>query len=102
MKKITKYISFSKYPPCTKDITFWINKQFNPNYFFDLVRDEAGDIVESVKLIDEFVHPKSKQESKCFRIIYRSMERNLINSEIDDIQMRLRTRVEKELGVELR
>ena len=30
----------------------------------------AGDLVEEVKCIDEFTHPKTGRISKCFRIMY--------------------------------
>jgi phenylalanyl-tRNA synthetase alpha chain len=38
----------------------------------------------------------------CFRINYRSMERNLTNAEIDVLQFRLREEVTEKLKVELR
>jgi phenylalanyl-tRNA synthetase alpha chain len=35
----------------------------------------AGDLVESVKLRDEFTHPKTGRVSKCYRIVYRAVDR---------------------------
>jgi hypothetical protein len=35
----------------------------------------AGDLVEEVKLIDDFTNPKTGRTSNCFRIAYRSNER---------------------------
>jgi phenylalanyl-tRNA synthetase alpha chain len=62
----------------------------------------GGDLVEEVKLIDEFVNPKKGRTSNCFRITYRSMERSLTDEEINAIQNQVRERVAEELGVELR
>ena len=62
----------------------------------------GGDLVEEVKLIDEFENPKKGRTSNCFRIIYRSMERSLTDEEINSIQEEVRKRVSAELGVELR
>jgi phenylalanyl-tRNA synthetase alpha chain len=75
--RITHFEPFSRYPSCTKDISFWLPEQgsFHPNDLFELVRDIAGDLVEDVKLVDSFVHPKTKRESHCYRITYCSMER---------------------------
>eukprot|EP01138_Halocafeteria_seosinensis_P012107 gb/GECG01012375.1/.p1 GENE.gb/GECG01012375.1/~~gb/GECG01012375.1/.p1 ORF type:complete len:453 (+),score=55.83 gb/GECG01012375.1/:1-1359(+) len=101
--EIVKFQPYSKYPPCYKDITFWLPESgFHENDFFELVRSLAGDLVESVKLIDDFWHPKKKRQSHCYRIIYRSMDRNLTNEEVDEIQMRLREEVEQQIQVELR
>lgn len=100
--KITKFKPYSKYPACYKDIAFWITDEFKDNDFFELVRSLAGDLVENVKIVDEFVHPKTKRKSKCFRILYRSMDRSLTNAEVDEIQFKLRDIVPNKLNVELR
>lgn len=48
--KITKFAPFSKYPPCYKDVSFWVDKEkgFNNNDFFEIVRGIGGDLVEQV------------------------------------------------------
>ncbi|CAG8637550.1 4605_t:CDS:2, partial [Acaulospora colombiana] len=77
--EITKFQAFSKYPSCTKDISFWINDEreqgFHDNDFCEVVRDVAGDLAELVELIDDFTHPKTKKRSLCYRINYRSMDK---------------------------
>ena len=110
--KIISFQPYSKYPPCQKDISFWIpptndnnnhcTTKFHPNDLFEVVRDVAGDLVEKVELIDEFVHPKTQQTSNCFRIYYRSMDRSLTNEEIDKLQEQVRMTVSQKLALELR
>jgi hypothetical protein len=62
----------------------------------------GGDLVEEVKLIDEFENKKKGKTSNCFRITYRSMERSLTDEEINAIQEKVREEVQTSLGVELR
>eukprot|EP00554_Chaetoceros_debilis_P002042 CAMPEP_0194082346 /NCGR_PEP_ID=MMETSP0149-20130528/7885_1 /TAXON_ID=122233 /ORGANISM="Chaetoceros debilis, Strain MM31A-1" /LENGTH=463 /DNA_ID=CAMNT_0038764483 /DNA_START=140 /DNA_END=1531 /DNA_ORIENTATION=+ len=116
--EIVTFQPYSKYPPCFKDISFWTDNgddngesdsdvdksmsAFHPNDFNEIVRDIAGDLVERVELIDEFVHPKTNRVSNCFRISYRSMDRSLTNEEIDALQERVRDVSVSKLGVELR
>ncbi|KAI1310546.1 hypothetical protein EDD11_003688 [Mortierella claussenii] len=100
--KIQKFKAFSKYPPCIKDISFWSDSQFHENNFCEIVRDVAGDIVEDVQLIDDFTHPKTKRRSFCYRINYRSMDRNVTNMEINELQEKLREQVVERMKVELR
>ena len=100
--KIVKFQPYSRYPPCFKDISFWIPEDFHENDLNEVVRSVAGDVVERVELIDDFVHPKSGKRSQCFRIAYRSMDRSLTNSEIDELQLQVRDICVNQLRVELR
>ncbi|OQR81879.1 hypothetical protein THRCLA_11322 [Thraustotheca clavata] len=99
---ITKFKPYSKYPPCYKDVSFWLSKDFHENNLYEIVRDIAGDMVEKVEIVDAFVHPKTNRESKCFRITYRHHDRNLTNEEVDAIQLVVRESLVANLGIELR
>ena len=68
----------------------------------EIVRDVGGDLVEDVKLIDEFAHPVSGRKSLCYRINYRSLERTLKNKEADDMHSGIKEMLVNKLGVELR
>jgi len=106
--KIVEFQSYSKFPPVFKDIAFWTNDErttnqddFVENDFFDVVRSTAGDLVEKIEMIDSFTHPKTGRSSRCYRISYRSMDRNLTNEEIDGLQFKVRDETAT-LGCELR
>jgi len=102
--RITSFRPYSKYPSCYKDVSFWSPKPepLHENDFCDLVRDVAGDLVEDVKKIDHFLHPKTGRTSLCFRITYRSMDRSLSNEEVNELQSSVVSRLEDQFGVEIR
>lgn len=96
-----KFKPFSKFPPCYKDISFWISESFTENNFCEVVRGVAGDLAEQVSLIDNFTNKKG-MTSHCYRITYRSMERSLTDEEINELQGRVRDEVENKLNLTIR
>eukprot|EP00959_Pyramimonas_sp_CCMP1952_P219714 4593882-Pyramimonas_sp.AAC.1 len=63
-----KFASFSKFPPCLKDVSFWLAKpeQNIENNLCEVVRNIGGDLVEAVSLIDDFTNKKTGKRSNCF------------------------------------
>ncbi|XP_013099954.1 probable phenylalanine--tRNA ligase, mitochondrial [Stomoxys calcitrans] len=106
--KLAKYKPVSIYPQCTNDLSFWlpsgvdVNAGFVANDFYDLVRSQAGDVVEQISLVDKFKHPKKGLTSVCFRIVYRHMERTLTQAEVNDIHKRIADACVRNFNVEIR
>ena len=67
-----------------------------------LTRLELDACLSRVSQIDQFKHPKSGRESRCYRIMYRSMDRSLTNQQVNVLQEQVRADVVKQLGVEIR
>ncbi|KAE8355300.1 hypothetical protein BDV28DRAFT_51348 [Aspergillus coremiiformis] len=109
---ISRFVPFSKYPPCYKDVSFWLPSAadsgdglalpVHENDIMEVVRDVAGDLVEDVRLIDEFTHPKTGKKSMCYRINYRSLEYTLKNSQANRLHDEVKEKLVGLLGVELR
>ncbi len=104
--EVTNFKSFSKYPNTIRDVSFWLPKStenvLHENDLMELVRNTAGDMVETVSLHDEFINPKTGRKSQCYRISYRSMERNLTNDEINVLQEIVRKQLTELYDIELR
>lgn len=111
---IKKFAPFSKYPECYKDVSFWVKstgssaggggsaQDLHENDVMEIIRKEAGDLAEDVRLVDEFAHPKTRRKSFCYRINYRSLERTLTNEEVNDVHTKVVNSLVDELGVEIR
>ncbi|KAK2733491.1 hypothetical protein FQN57_002100 [Myotisia sp. PD_48] len=113
--EVTPFVPFSKHPACYKDVAFWLPKSaagsisaaggavpLHENDIMEIVRGVAGDLVEDVKLVDEFLHPKTGKKSLCYRINYRSLERTLTNEETNQLHDKVRVLLVEKAGVELR
>lgn len=112
---VRRFVPFSKHPVCYKDVSFWLRStsaaggntkasahDFHTNDFMEVVRSVAGDVVEDVKLVDEFTHPKTGRKSMCFRINYRSLERTLSNAETNKMHDEVTKALVDQFGVEIR
>lgn len=100
-----KYVPVSKYPPITRDISFVVSNDFVPNNYFDLIRDFGGDLVEQVELLDKYENAEKFGENKIsytYRIVYRSNDRTLVSSEVDEIQNKIYSETAKQFNAELR
>ncbi|GAV02847.1 hypothetical protein RvY_13361 [Ramazzottius varieornatus] len=102
IRKLIKYKAVSQFPQCTNDVSFWIPEHFEKNDFYELVRDCGGELVEQVKIIDEFTHPKSGRKSLCYRIIYRHMEKTLTKDKANSIHKNIEKIAVDKLGVQIR
>ena len=100
-----KYKEVSKYPETSRDISFIIDKSINLNNYYEIVRDFAENLIEEVKLIDEFENEEKfgkDKKSYTFRITYRSPERTLTSEEVNKIQEEIRAKTAQDLKAVLR
>lgn len=100
--QITKFKPYSKYPPVYKDISFFVKLGFNMNEFYEICREEAGDLIEIISMIEIFFSEKIQQTSYCFRITYRSNDRSLTNDEINKIHDNIKDKVKSNSQLKLR
>jgi phenylalanyl-tRNA synthetase alpha chain len=99
--QITKFKPYSKYEVCYKDVSFFLSKKFSYNDLCSIARDvDPHNLIESIKQIDEF--EIKGRTSHCYRVMYRSMDGTLRNSEVNKIQKTIVTRLISELEVEIR
>jgi len=101
----SKFKEVSKYPETSRDISFIIDKSINLNNYYEIVRDFAENLIEEVKLVDEFENEEKfgkDKKSYTFRIVYRSPERTLTSEEVNAIQEKIREKTKQDLKVILR
>ena len=101
----SKFKEVSKYPETSRDISFIIDKNINLNNYYEIVRDFAENLIEEVKLIDEFENEEKfgkDKKSYTFRITYCSPERTLTSEEVNKIQEEIRNKTVQDLNAVLR
>jgi len=51
---VSSFKSFSKFPECYKDVSFWLNDPnvgFHENDLMEIFREAGGDLIEDVRLV---------------------------------------------------
>ncbi len=99
------YAQVSRYPEIIRDISFIVPRDVVPNRFYEIVRELGGDLVEEVKLIDEYENEAKlgpQNKSYTFRTIYRSFERTLTGEEVSKIHAAVEDFLRRELGAGIR
>jgi phenylalanyl-tRNA synthetase alpha chain len=105
LKLGTVYKEVSKYPPIVRDISFIVKNDFVPNYYFEVIRDIGGDLIEEVALMDKYENAEKFGEGKIsytYRVIYRSNERTLTVEEIEPLQNKIIEETKEQFGAEIR
>ncbi len=105
LKLGNKFKEVSKYPPIVRDISFVVKKDFIPNDYFDLVRELAPGLVEEVHMLDKYENAEkfgADKISYAFRITYRSLEKTLAGTEIDELHKKIEEATQKNFGAQIR
>lgn len=102
LEGLRRFVPYSKYPACYKDVAFWIGDEIHENDVMEVVRDVGGELVEDVRRTDEFVNKKTGKKSWCYRINYRSLEKTLTNEETNKLHGDIGSVLVEKLGVTLR
>ena len=97
------YRPISNHPQAINDCSFWLPDRNPPteNDFHELVREIGGDLIEQVHLIDDFTDRKGKR-SNCYRIVYRSHERTLTKTEVNQVHEQIKQIAQQRFHVQMR
>ncbi|MDD3225542.1 MAG: phenylalanine--tRNA ligase subunit beta [Clostridium sp.] len=93
-----------KFPAVTRDLALIIDENILVQQIENIIREKGSNIVESYKLFDIY---KGKQipdgkKSVAYSITYRDNNKTLTDSEVEEVQHKILTTLEYNLGAKLR
>lgn len=106
--RVNAFVPFSSLPPVNRDISFWLppGQWTGMNFFLELARESAPELVQSVVVLDEFQHPKVDRRSMTFRVTFTPIatmrDSAHLTSEANTAMTALRHAVVDKLQVSLR
>lgn len=98
------FYQIPKYPFIQRDIALIIDKDITSAEVMDVIHDYRSEFIEKVELFDYYKGKNIPQDKKslAFRIIYRSKDRTLTDSEVEAIHSSLAGYIKKKTGGEIR
>lgn len=97
-------VPLPKYPVISRDLAFIVNRDVPVGLMESLIRSNAGEFLESCRLFDVYSGKQIDDASKsvAFNLNFRSSERTLTDSDINESVDRIIQALSKELGAQLR
>jgi phenylalanyl-tRNA synthetase beta chain len=96
-----------KFPAITRDIAMIVSDNIAHEKIERVIRQEKEPLLESVALFDLFSGPEASRlgaarKSLAYTLTYRDRSRTLTSEEVSAVHARIRERLQRELGAELR
>ena len=98
-----KFRELDRYPVITRDIAMIVPEEIPHEKILRVIKDPKEPLLESVELFDLFTEEMgSAQKSLAYRLTYRDRSRTLTNEEVTAAHAKIRERLRRDLGAELR
>ncbi len=102
--KRLKYEEVSKYPDIVKDVAFVVAKEITCEDILKVIKMNGGKLLKDVKVFDlyEGEHVESGKKSIAYSLTFNSVERTLLDSEIDVLFRNIIEKVKNKFDAEIR
>lgn len=93
-----------KFPAVQRDLALILSKKIEAQQIIAKIKEVSGDLAERIELFDVYQGEQvgSDQRSLAFSITYRSKEKTLNDSEVNEIQIKLLQKLNTEFGAAVR
>jgi len=92
-----------RFPAVTRDIAMIVPEKLTHAQIVDEIQSVREPLLESVELFDLFTGDLGgAHKSLAYRLTYRDRSRTLVNEEVTAAHAKIRERLQRELGAELR
>lgn len=103
ISKNRKYNQFSKYPKVTRDLSIVVDKNIEYDKIKNIVKKQAGNILENIELFDIYVFEKelleyNNKKSVSISMVFRDSKKTLEENIIVDTMDKILKGLEKEVG----
>jgi phenylalanyl-tRNA synthetase beta chain len=100
----TKFREIEKFPAVTRDIAMIVPEETSHQKILRAIQEPREPLLESVELFDLFIGGEigAARKSLAYRLTYRDRSRTLTSEEVNAAHAKIRERLRRDLGAELR
>jgi len=100
---VTKFRDIEKFPAVTRDIAMILPEEISHEKILRAIQEPREPLLESVELFDLFTEKVGEaRKSLAYRLTYRDRSRTLTSEEVSAVHAKIRERLQRDLGAELR
>ena len=98
------FTALPKYPSIKRDIAILLDDAINASSIYDVIKEEAKELVKSVDVFDLYKGRQIQEGKKslAYTIEYRSDQRTLNDKEVNDVHKKVQDALTKRLGAQIR
>jgi phenylalanyl-tRNA synthetase beta chain len=98
------YSSLPKYPSVVRDVSLLVDRKITFEQIRKAITDQGRELCRKVEFVDVYEGKGMSEDERSItiRLEYRSDERTLIDSEVDEVHSRIIESVEKDLNIRRR
>jgi phenylalanyl-tRNA synthetase beta chain len=98
-----KFREIDRYPSITRDIAMIVPEEIPHEKILRAIQEPKEPLLESVELFDLFTtNVGEARKSLAYRLTYRDRSRTLTSEEVSAVHAKIRERLQRDLGAELR
>jgi phenylalanyl-tRNA synthetase beta chain len=100
---LKKFRELDRYPSITRDIAMIVPEDISNEKILRAIQEPKERLIESVELFDLFTtNVGEARKSLAYRLTYRDRSRTLTSEEVSAVHAKIRERLQRDLGAELR
>ena len=98
-----KFRELDRYPSITRDIAMIVPEELSHEKILRAIQEPKEPLLERVGLFDLFTtNVGEARKSLAYRLTYRDRSRTLTSEEVSAVHAKIRERLQRDLGAELR
>jgi phenylalanyl-tRNA synthetase beta chain len=103
-ESLKKFREIERFPAVSRDIAMIVPEETSHEKILHAIENPKEPLLESVELFDLFSGGEigAARKSLAYRLTYRDRSRTLTNEEVSAVHAKIRERLRRDLGAELR